>query len=97
MSQRLRVGVRTVLGTYKYDMSRGVPWLAMLEKPNQALLRAALYDYFLGHPEVSAILSLEFRVDRLTRLMSVFYQLRLATGDVIEATSDITPLRAVST
>jgi hypothetical protein len=92
VAQRLRVGIKTVLGTYRYDMARGVPWFELLEKPNQALLRAALYDYFLSHPDVSSILSLEFRVDRLTRLMNVTYQLRMKNGDVVGDTTPVSPL-----
>lgn len=96
VGQRLRLGIRTVLGTYKYDLSQGVPWFELLERPNQALFRASLHDYFLSHPEVAAILALEFRLDRRTRLMSVYYQLRMKTGQVVEATAAITPLSAGS-
>lgn len=92
LAQRLRVGIKTILGTYKYDLSKGVPWFRLLEKPNQALLRTGIRDFFLGFPEVSSILSLQFTVDRATRLMSVAYQLRLADGTTVEATSPITPL-----
>jgi len=92
LAQRLRVGIHTVLGTYKYDLSKGIPWLQLLEKPNQALLRTAMRDFFLSFPEVSSILSLTFGNDRVTRLMSVDYQLRLADGTVVTATSPITPL-----
>lgn len=92
VTQRLRVGIRTVLGTYRYDLGRGVPWLELLDKPNQALLRAGLHDYFLGHAEVASILSLELRVERLTRLMTVAYALRLADGTTVIDTADITPI-----
>jgi len=91
-AQRLRIGIRTVLGTYRYDLAKGVRWFELLDKPHQALLRAELYDYFLSHPEVSSIASLEFRVDRVTRVMSVAYQLRMASGQVLEGSSDITAL-----
>lgn len=89
-SQRLRVGIRTVLGTYKYDLAKGVPWFELLEKPNQALFRAALYDHFLSHPEVSSVLRLDFRIDRLTRIMSVSYQLKMADGQELVGSSDVT-------
>jgi hypothetical protein len=90
VAQRLRVGIRTVLGTYKYDLAKGVPWFELLEKPNQILLRSAIYDFFLSHPEVSSVLNLEFRVDRLTRMMSVSYQLKMADGQELTGSSDVT-------
>jgi hypothetical protein len=92
VAQRLRIGIRTILGTYKYDLAKGVPWFRLLEKPNQALLRSSLRDYFLSHPEVRSIRSLEFRVDRQTRLMSVAYSLQMAGGNVVSDTTAITPL-----
>lgn len=92
VAQRLRVGIRTVLGTYKYDLTKGIPWFQLLEKPNQVLLRAAIRDYFLSHPEVHSILSLQFINDRASRRMSVAYSLRMADGETVTATTTITPL-----
>lgn len=92
LAQRLTVGVKTIQGTYKYDLSKGIPWFVLLDKPNRALLPPAIRDYFLSHPEVHSIISLAFSVDRQTRLMSVDYQLRMKNGEVVVATSPITPL-----
>lgn len=92
VAQRLRIGIQTILGTYKYDLDKGIPWFRLLDKPNQALLRPAIRDFFLSFPEVHSIRSLEFLVDRQTRLMSVAYELRMADGEVVKATSPITPL-----
>jgi hypothetical protein len=92
LAQRMRVGIRTILGTYKYDLSKGVPWFRLLDKPNQALIRPGIRDFFLSFPEVHSIIDLQFTVDRQTRLMTVTYQLRMGDGQVVTATSPITPL-----
>ncbi len=93
LAQRLRIGIGTILGTYKYDLSKGVPWFLLLEKPNRALLDAGLRDYFLSHSEVASIVSLEFPVDPRTRVMSVSYKLKMRTGETVESTSSIVPLK----
>lgn len=93
LAQRLRVGIRTILGSYKYNQRTGIDWFRLLDKRNQQLLRTEIRGYFLSHPEVSSILSLEFLVERSTRMMSVAYRLRLADGEFVEATSPITPLQ----
>jgi hypothetical protein len=87
------VGIRTILGTYKYNLRKGVDWFRMLDKPNETLLRSGVREFFQSQPEVSSILSLEFRVDRTTRQMSIAYRLRLADGTEVEDTSPITPLK----
>jgi len=94
---RLRVGLHTILGSYKYNLDKGLPWFALLDKPNQALLRRSLRDFFLSHSEVASIISLEFIGDRVARTLNVTYQLRMADGRVVIATSAITPLVTTGT
>jgi hypothetical protein len=92
LAQRLRVGLHTIQGSYKYDLTQGLPWFQLLDKPNRALLERSIRDFFLSFPEVASILSLEFTRDPATRDLSVAYQLRMADGQVVTATSAITPL-----
>lgn len=92
LAQRLRGGLRTVLATYKYDLSQGLDWFLLLEKGNEGLLRSAIREFFLSNPEVHSILSLQFVKDRATRLMSVAYELRMNDGEVVTDTTPITPL-----
>lgn len=92
LAQRLRAGFKTIQGTYKYDLTKGIPWFVLLDKPNRALLPPAIRDYFLSHPEVHSIISLAFSTDRATRIMSCSYELRMKNGEIVTATTPITPL-----
>lgn len=92
LAQRLRNGIKTIRETYKYDLLQGLPWILLLEKGNEGLLRSAIRDFFLSYPEVHSILSLQFIKDRVTRQMSVSYELRMNNGEVVAETTPITPI-----
>jgi len=89
LKQRMRAGVHTLLGSYKYNLNAGIPWLTWLDKSQRVPIEAELRKYFLSYPEVQSIKSLRLRLDKNTRVLFVLYALQLRSREEITDTLDI--------
>ncbi len=94
LKQRIRRGLRQVLGANRYDRKRGLPWFdGMLDKGQRFTFEATIRSYLTSFPEVTQILAFEMLFTPKTRTISVNYRLLVDTGDVIE---DSVPFDVIS-
>jgi hypothetical protein len=93
VKQRLKVGIQTILGSYKYDPSAGLPWFEWFDQGMRFPIEGELRKFFLTFPEVASINKLTLSVERSTRMLSVRYELQLKDGSEI---TDSTPLAQIT-
>jgi hypothetical protein len=86
VKQRLKVGIETILGTYKYDPSKGLPWFDWLDRTQRVVIETELRKFFLSYPEVLTIVNLALTVTKATRQLSVRYELKLKSAELITDT-----------
>jgi hypothetical protein len=89
LKQRMRVGIHTLLGQYKYNVNSGIPWLTWLDKSQRVPIESELRKHFLSYPEVQAVTSLKLTVDKRSRVLFVAYVLQLKSAAEITDTVDI--------
>lgn len=68
-AQRVRVGIRTHRGSYKYDRSKGIPWQEALSLESPVAADVEVSKFLLSRPEIKAIRRLTFRPDKATRTL----------------------------
>lgn len=86
VKQRLRIGIQTILGTYKYDVAKGLPWFEWLDKTRASVIESELRKFFLSFPEVQSLTTLTLSIDKPTRQLAVRYELRLKSRETITDT-----------
>ena len=86
VKQRIKVGIETILGSYKYDPSKGLPWFDWLDRTQRVVIESELRKFFLSYPEVLTIVSLTLSVAKPTRQLSVRYELKLKSAAIITDT-----------
>ena len=89
VKQRLKVGIQTIAGTYRYNIDAGIPWIEWFEQGVRAPIDAGLRAFFTSFPEVLRIDKLTLDVNRSTRLLQVNYILQLKDGTEIVATTSM--------
>jgi hypothetical protein len=89
LRQRMRAGISTLLGQYKYNVNSGIPWLTWLDKAARVPIESELRKHFLSYPEVQSVKSLKLTVDKRTRVLFVSYVLQLKSSEEITDTLDI--------
>lgn len=87
--QRIRIGIHTLLASYKYDVNAGIPWLTWLDKTQRVPIESELRKHLLSYPEVQAVTSLSLTVDKTTRVLFVAFVLQLKSREEITDTIDI--------
>ena len=89
VQQRMRAGIHTLLGSYKYNLNARIPWLQWLDKRQRIPIESELRKFFLSFPEVQSVDSLSLTVDRKTRMLFVNYEIQLRSGITITDSTGI--------
>ena len=89
VKQRLKVGIQTILGSYRYNTNAGLPWFEWFDQGMRAPIEVELRKFFNSFPEILRVNSLSLTVDRNTRMLFVSYALQLKDGSEITSTTPI--------
>ena len=92
LKQRYTIGLRTILGTSRYNTRIGVDWVRLLEKGDTQTIRAALTRFFFSFKETRSIKKLELVRDRQTRVLYVDWEVLTKTNLNIDGYSPILKL-----
>ncbi len=92
VKQRVRIGIQTLLGTYKFNLDAGIPWLVWLDKSQRVPIESELRKHLLTYPEIQAVTSLNLTVDKRTRLLFVSFVAQLRSREAITDTVSIAPI-----
>jgi hypothetical protein len=83
--QKLRVKLRTFLGEWYLDTTRGLPYFKVLEKnPNTKILEAAIKQSILEEEEVQEITQFSMTYDNSKRTLKPNFSVRVSTGETVE-------------
>lgn len=66
----------TVLGEWKADQSRGLPWFSdvMVKAPDMSLIEGLILTCIKETPHVLDVLSINLKLDKVNRVLSVTFE-----------------------
>jgi hypothetical protein len=81
-AQRLQIKFKFFLGEWELDRRVGMPLLekVLVKAPNLSTLRRLYREVIITDPAVDTLVSLEFDLDRATRMLSMSFEATLTDG-----------------